>query len=87
MLFAYYIRMYCMQYCTNEERTNSVGVCEDAWAHFFFYLVMGTSSLWSNVTEEDLLRTEGLNGRKASVLLVGEQTKSDPGGRDGRPPG
>jgi hypothetical protein len=79
--------MRCMQYCTNEERTNSVGVFEDAWAHFSFYLVMGTSSLWSNVTEEDLLRTDGLNGRKASVLLVGEQTKSDPGGLDGRPPG
>lgn len=44
---------------------------------FWFYLVRGTSSLWSNVTGEDLLSTEGVKVTKASVLLVGEQAKSE----------
>lgn len=44
---------------------------------FGFYLVRGTSSLWSNVTGEDLLRTAGVKVTKASVLLVGEQVKSE----------
>ena len=47
---------------------------------FWFYLVRGTSSLWSNVTGEDLLSTEGVKVTKASVLLVGEQAKSEPEG-------
>lgn len=46
---------------------------------FWFYLVRGTSSRWSNVTDEDLLRTEGVKVTKASVLLLGEQVKSEPG--------
>lgn len=48
---------------------------------FWFYLVRGTSSLWSSVTDEDLLRTEGVKVTKASVLLVGEQLKSEAEGR------
>lgn len=47
---------------------------------FFFYLVRGTSSLWSSVTDEDLLSTEGVKVTNASVLLVGEQAKSGPEG-------
>lgn len=47
---------------------------------FWLYLVRGTSSRWSNVTDEDLLRTEGVNVTNASVLLVGEQVKSEAGG-------
>lgn len=47
---------------------------------FWFYLVSGTSSRWSNVTGEDLLSTEGVKVTKASVLLVGEHAKSDPEG-------
>lgn len=47
---------------------------------FCFYLVRGTSSLWSKVTGEDLLSTEGVKVTKASVLLVGEQAKSEAGG-------
>lgn len=47
---------------------------------FLFYLVRGTSSLWSIVTDEDLLSTEGVKVTKASVLLVGEQAKSGPAG-------
>lgn len=46
----------------------------------WFYLVRGTSSLWSKVTDEDLLSTEGVKVTKASVLLVGEQAKSEPEG-------
>lgn len=52
---------------------------------FWFYLVRGTSSLWSSVTGEDLLSTEGVKVTKASVLLVGEQEKSDPAGLVGIP--
>lgn len=52
-----------------EAKKNKTQIC--------FYLVRGTSSLWSNVTGEDLLRTEGVKVTKASVLLVGEQVKSE----------
>lgn len=51
----------------------------------WFYLVNGTSSLWSKVTGEDLLSTDGVNVRNASVLLVGEHGKSDPVGLCGKP--
>lgn len=51
---------------------------------FWFYLVRATSSLWSRVTD-DLLSTEGVKVTKASVLLVGEQEKSEPVGLVGRP--
>lgn len=47
---------------------------------FWFHLVRGTSSLWSSVTDEDLLSTEGVKVTKESVLLVGEQVKSEPDG-------
>lgn len=50
------------------------------WSKSFFYLVRGTSSLWSSVTDEDLLSTEGVKVTNASVLLVGEQAKSEPEG-------
>lgn len=49
-------------------------------ARVIFYLVRGTSSLWSSVTDEDLLSTEGVKVTNASVLLVGEQAKSEPEG-------
>lgn len=52
---------------------------------FWFYLVRDTSSLWSNVTDEDLLSTEGVKVTNASVLLVGEQAKSEPGALVERP--
>lgn len=52
---------------------------------FFFYLVRGTSSLWSSVTDEDLLSTEGVKVTKVSVLLVGEQVKSEPEGLADKP--
>lgn len=46
-----------------------------------FYLVRGTSSRWSSVTADDLLSTDGVTNvvTKASVLLVGEQLKSEGG--------
>lgn len=52
---------------------------------FWFYLVRGTSSLWSSVTGEDLLSTEGAKVTKASVLLAGEQVKSEAEGLAERP--
>lgn len=50
------------------------------------YLVRGTSSLWSNDTEEALLSTEGANVRKESEREVEAQVKSEAAAARGASP-